>query len=43
MTKFTKKDQISTSWYEIDANNAVVGRLATIISKLLCKTTKISV
>ena len=35
MTKFTKKDQISTSWYEIDANNAVVGRLATIISKIL--------
>ena len=35
MTKFTKKDQISTSWYEIDANNAVVGRLATIISRIL--------
>ena len=35
MTKFTKKDQISISWYEIDANNAVVGRLATIISKIL--------
>ena len=35
MTKFTKKDQISTSWYEIDANNAIVGRLATIISKIL--------
>jgi len=35
MSKFIKKDQISTSWYEIDANNAVVGRLATIISKII--------
>ena len=35
MTKFVKKDQISSSWYEIDANNAVVGRLATIISKII--------
>tara|TARA_Y100000741_G_scaffold351940_1_gene323551 strand:+ start:409 stop:855 length:447 start_codon:yes stop_codon:yes gene_type:complete len=30
-----KKDQLSSSWYEIDANNAVVGRLATIISKII--------
>ena len=29
MTKFLKKEQINTSWYEIDAKNAVVGRLAT--------------
>ena len=35
MTKFLKKDQLSYSWYEIDANNAVVGRLATIISKII--------
>ena len=35
MTKFLKKNEISTSWYEIDANNAVVGRLATVISKII--------
>ena len=35
MSKFLKKDQISTSWYEIDAKNAVVGRWATIISKII--------
>ena len=35
MTKFLKKDQISSSWYEIDAKNAVVGRLAAIISKII--------
>ena len=35
MTKFVKKDQLSSSWYEIDAKNAVVGRLATIISKIV--------
>ena len=35
MTKFTKKDQLNSSWYEIDAKNAVVGRLATIISKII--------
>ena len=35
MTKFLKKDQITTSWYEIDATNAVVGRLATVVSKII--------
>tara|TARA_S200000501_G_C20722096_1_gene698900 strand:- start:421 stop:879 length:459 start_codon:yes stop_codon:yes gene_type:complete len=35
MTEFLKKDQLSSTWYEIDANNAVVGRLATIISKII--------
>ncbi len=35
MTKFVKKDQITSSWYEIDAKNAVVGRLATVISKII--------
>ena len=35
MSKFLKKDQVNSSWYEIDAQNAVVGRLATIISKII--------
>tara|TARA_B100001173_G_scaffold159514_1_gene138009 strand:- start:119 stop:577 length:459 start_codon:yes stop_codon:yes gene_type:complete len=35
MTKFLKKDQLTSNWYEIDATNAVVGRLATIISKII--------
>ena len=35
MTKFVKKDQVTSSWYEIDAKNAVVGRLATVISKII--------
>ena len=35
MSKFLKKDQITSSWYEIDAKNAVVGRLAKIISKII--------
>ena len=35
MTKFVKNSEIKSDWYEIDANNAVVGRLATIISKII--------
>ena len=35
MTKFVKKSEISSSWFEIDAKNAVVGRLAAIISKII--------
>jgi large subunit ribosomal protein L13 len=35
MTKFVKKDQISNDWYEIDAKNVIVGRLASIISKII--------
>jgi len=35
MTKFVKKDEINSKWYEIDAKNAVVGRLASIITKIL--------
>ena len=35
MTKFVKKEELSPSWYEIDATNAVVGRLATVISKII--------
>ncbi len=35
MTKFLKKDQLASNWFEIDAKNAVVGRLATVISKII--------
>ena len=35
MTKFVKKSEILSKWYEIDANNAVVGRLASVISKII--------
>ena len=35
MTKFLKKSELNNNWYEIDATNAVVGRLATIISKII--------
>ena len=35
MTKFVKKDDLENNWYEIDANNAIVGRLATVISKII--------
>ena len=35
MTKFLKKSEIKSNWVEIDAKDAVVGRLATIITKIL--------
>ena len=35
MTKFLKNSEIKSDWYEIDAKNAVVGRLATVISKII--------
>ena len=35
MTKFVKNSEIKSDWYEIDAKNAVVGRLATIISIII--------
>ena len=35
MTKFVKKNDLNNNWYEIDASNAVVGRLASIIAKIL--------
>ena len=35
MTKFIKKDEINSKWFEIDATGAVVGRLASVISKIL--------
>jgi len=35
MTKFIKKGDINSKWFEIDAKDAVVGRLATIVSKII--------
>tara|TARA_B100000700_G_scaffold271012_1_gene313557 strand:- start:101 stop:559 length:459 start_codon:yes stop_codon:yes gene_type:complete len=35
MTKFVKKNELNNNWYEIDASDAVVGRLASIIAKIL--------
>ena len=35
MTNFIKKSEIKNNWLLIDANNAVVGRLAAYISKVL--------
>ena len=35
MTSFIKKNEIQNNWVLIDAKNAVVGRLASYISKIL--------
>ena len=35
MTNFIKKNEIHSNWFMIDATNAVVGRLATIVSKII--------
>ena len=35
MTKFLKSSELSNNWFEIDAKNAVVGRLASIIAKIV--------
>ena len=35
MTKFVKNSEAKSHWYEIDAKGAVVGRLATVISKII--------
>ena len=35
MTKFVNKNQINNNWYVIDAKNAVIGRLAAIITKII--------
>ena len=35
MTKFVKNSEINNNWYEIDASNAIVGRLASVISKII--------
>ena len=40
MTKFVKKNQINNNCYEIDAKNAVIGRLAAIITKIIRGKTK---
>ena len=35
MTEFIKKSELKNDWYIIDGTNAVVGRLATIIAKII--------
>ena len=35
MTEFIKKSELKNDWYIIDGKNAVVGRLASIIAKIL--------
>lgn len=35
MTDFIKKSELENNWFHIDATNAVVGRLAAAISKIL--------
>ena len=35
MTNFIKKSELKNDWYIIDATNAIVGRLATIIAKII--------
>ena len=35
MSKFVNKNEINNNWYEIDAKNAVIGRLASIITKII--------
>ena len=35
MTNFVKKDEVKHNWLLFDANNAIVGRLAAYISKVL--------
>ena len=35
MTSFIKKDEIKNNWLLIDAENAIVGRLASYVSKIL--------
>ncbi len=35
MTNFVKKSEVKNDWYLIDGSNAIVGRLATIIAKIL--------
>ena len=35
MTNFIKKNELKNDWYIIDGTNAVIGRLATIIAKII--------
>ena len=34
MTKFLKSSELTVIWFEIDAKDAVVGRLASIIAMI---------
>jgi large subunit ribosomal protein L13 len=35
MTKFLKSSELNSNWYEIDAKDAVVGRLASIVAMIV--------
>ena len=35
MTNFVKKSELKNDWYIIDGSNAIVGRLATIVAKII--------
>ena len=35
MTNFVKKSELKNNWYIIDGSNAIVGRLATIVAKII--------
>ena len=35
MTNFLKKSELNNAWYLIDGKNAVIGRLASVIAKIL--------
>ena len=35
MTNFIKKSELKNNWYIIDGTNAIVGRLATIIARII--------
>ena len=35
MTKFVKSTEITSNWFEIDAKDAVVGRLASVVSMII--------
>ena len=35
MTNFIKKSELENNWFLIDGNNAVIGRLASIIAKII--------
>ena len=35
MTKFLKSSELTSNWFEIDAKDAVVGRLASIIAMIV--------
>ena len=35
MTNFIKKSEIKSDWFLIDGKDAIVGRLATVVSKII--------